>query len=284
MTGIVILNYNSAADVEKCVGMLRQQTAAAEMEIIVVDNASEAVDRARVAALCEAEGLRFIAADCNRGYSAGNNLGIAEAIRLGCDAVMIANPDMEFPQRDYVYRLRDTLFSQPDYAVAASCIVGPDDRAQNPMKEEGGWQSSFAWIGELLLRRRHDFIDRPTESHDCLKVSGSCLMLRTDFLKSIGLFDSTPFLYCEEAILSRQVASAGMKMRYDASISAIHRHIPSAKGDPRPRFRHWRRSRIYYIKHYSGWPLAGRLAAILSMHLYTSILISGASLKRLLRR
>lgn len=283
MTGIVLLNYNSAADVAKCVAMLEAQTEASRSVIIVVDNASASADRAQVEALCSAHGHRFIAADTNRGYSAGNNLGIAEALVLGCDAVMIANPDMEFPERDYVDRLRGVLFSAPDYAVAASRIVGADGQDQNPMKAEGKWTSAFAWVKELLLRKPADYIDDPARSHDCHKVSGSCLMLRADFLRSNGMFDPIPFLYCEEAILSKQVENAGMKMRYDSTLCAIHRHIPSAKGDPRPRFRHWCASRIYFIRRYSGWSAMGRHASILSMRLYTALLIGGTTLKRLLR-
>lgn len=284
MTGIIILNYNSASDVAKCVSMLEAQTEASRSVIIVIDNASVADDRAQVEALCSSHGHRFIAADANRGYSAGNNLGIAEALALGCDAVMIANPDMEFPERDYVERLRQVLFSEPEYAVAASRIVGHDGRDQNPMKVEKGWTSSFAWVRELLLRKRADFIDTPWQSHDCSKVSGSCLMLRADFLRANGMFDPTPFLYCEEAILSKQVENAGLKMRYDSTLCAIHRHITSVKGDPRPRFRNWRDSRIYFIRRYSGWGCMGRQAAILSMRLYTWLLTVGTTLKRSLRR
>ncbi|MCM1337461.1 MAG: glycosyltransferase family 2 protein [Candidatus Amulumruptor caecigallinarius] len=284
MTGIVILNYNSSTDVAKCLPMLKAQSDAANSIIIVVDNASEQSDKAALEELCKCEGVRMIASAQNRGYNAGNNIGIQAALELGCDAVMIANPDMEFPDKDYVATLRKVLFSSPEYAVAASRIVGPDGHDQNPMRPDGNWTSSLSWIGELFFRRRTNFIDQPAQSHDCHKVSGSCLMLRADFLRSIGMFDPVPFLYCEEAILSKQVEHIRFKMRYDATLTAIHRHIPSAKGDPRPRFRHWCSSRIYFIKHYSGWPLAGRIAATLSMRTYTALLTYGVTFRRLLHR
>lgn len=282
-TAVVILNYNSSADVVKCVGTLMDQSIAPQMEIIIVDNASAAADRDALRQFCQSCGLTLLEASENRGYNAGNNLGISIALDHGCDAVMIANPDMEFPMTDYVERLRAALFSDDAYAVAASRILGPDGRDQNPMRAEVSWTASLAWIGDLLLRRTPSFIDRPLESHDCSKVSGSCLMLKADYLRSAGLFDTTPFLYCEEAILAKQVQAARRRIRYDASPVAIHRHIPSVKGDPRPRFRHWRRSRLYYIRRYSGWPMPARIIAACSMRLYTAVMIAGFTLKQKLR-
>ena len=78
---VIILNYNSSADCRKCVADLKQQEGV-ELEIIIVDNCSRKEDALAVAQLATAEGCTFIAAKENRGYNAGNNIGLRYTIEI----------------------------------------------------------------------------------------------------------------------------------------------------------------------------------------------------------
>ena len=93
-------------------------------------------------------------------------------------------------------------------------------------------------------------------------------MIKMSFLKEISFFDENVFLYCEEAILSRQVELAGKRMYYLATAQAIHRHVKTEKGDPVKRFKEWGKSRCYYIDIYSKDHWLGKQIAKLSMKLY----------------
>lgn len=93
-------------------------------------------------------------------------------------------------------------------------------------------------------------------------------MIRKDYIESIGFFDEGVFLYCEEAILSRQIERDGKKMYYLNDAKCVHAHKSSEKGDPRRRFKNWKHSRFYYIEKYSGDSLIGRTIAKASMSLY----------------
>lgn len=266
----ILLNYNSAADCRKCVASLRQQEGV-ELEIVIVDNCSRAEEADAARSVAREQGCTFIAAGENRGYNAGNNVGLRHAAGLGCEYALIANPDMEFPERGYVARLAAEMRQRPDVAVVGSDIVTPEGIHQNPMMRDGDWRSSFGWISAFFRKKKadtYDFIDNYAESHYCSKVSGCCLLVRMDFMESIGYFDERVFLYCEEAILSRQVEREGMKMYYIADARAIHAHVKSEKGDPVARFRHWKRSRFHYIDNYSGDSRLGRMMAKLSMTVY----------------
>ena len=95
-------------------------------------------------------------------------------------------------------------------------------------------------------------------------------MIRMSFLKSIDFFDEKVFLYCEEAILSRQVEMNGKKMYYLATAQAVHRHVKNEKGDPVKRFKTWGKSRCYFIDHYSNDHWIGKQIAKLSMKLYVA--------------
>ena len=79
---VILLNYNSSADCTKCVSDLKRQEGV-ELEIIIVDNCSREDDALAVEQLAKAEGCTFIAAKENRGYNAGNNLGLRYATGRG---------------------------------------------------------------------------------------------------------------------------------------------------------------------------------------------------------
>lgn len=275
---IIILNYNSSHDCRKCIGFLKQQEGV-ETEIVVVDNHSPRPgEQASIASLCQEQGCTFIQAEENRGYNAGNNIGLRYAARQGYEYALIANPDMEFPQRDYLLRMTQEMDRRPEVAVMGSDIVGPAGDHQNPMTRDGEWRESFWWFRGIFLDpllRRH----RPTEAEQdfaltryCPKVGGCCLMVRMDFVEQIGYFDEGVFLFCEEAILCRQVERAGRRMLYLAEAQALHRHIKSEKGDPVKRYEAWLRSRKYFIRKYNREALPLKYLEMLSAHLYVWLL------------
>ncbi len=270
---VIILNYNSSADCHKCIGSLKQQQGV-ETEIVVVDNCSRVEERKAVEEFCRESRCTFIANNENNGYNAGNNIGLRYAAEKEYEFALIANPDMEFPQTDYITRLVEKMQEDENIVVCGSDIIGADGKHQNPMKKDGNWKSSFGWIKEVIRRKRkrksntYDYIDNYKDCHYCHKVGGCCFMIRTSFLKKINFFDESVFLYCEEAILSRQVEMAEKRMYYLATAQAVHRHVNSEKGDPIKRFRIWGKSRSYFIDKYSRWPWLGRQITKLSMKLY----------------
>ena len=281
---VILLNYNSTDDCRKCISYLQNQTGV-DIEIIVVDNCSTEENRASIEKLCKDVKCTFIANTHNAGYNAGNNIGLRYAAEKGYEYALITNPDMEFPQTDYIDKLTRIIQSDTKIAVVASDILTHKGIHQNPMKPDGNWKSSFGLLTGLFKKQPKDtytFIDNWQESHECSKVSGCCFMICLSFMKKINFFDENVFLYCEEAILSKQVEHADMKMFYTAESQAIHNHQSSEKGNPASRFRIWRDSRIYCIKNYSKDSMFGKTIAILIMCFYTQMMIIGLAFKKIL--
>ena len=281
----IVLNYNSAADTRKCVDHLSAQQGV-DLRIIVVDNCSPRLgERGEVERLCRERGVTFIAAEANLGYNAGNNLGLRRAHSEGCRYALIANPDMEFPDPRYIATLIAEMQAH-DAVLAGSDIHGPEGGHQSPMAPDstgGSAWSSWRWMRDIIVpskRGEHDWIDRPDMSHEATKVSGCCLLLDLDWLAADGFLDEGVFLYCEEAILARRVEMGGRRGWYTTATHAIHRHIKSAKGDPRPRLRAWRNSRLYYIGRYSHRGPVGRLIERASIITYTTLLRLAATIRR----
>lgn len=251
---VIILNYNSRADCRKCIGFLKRQEGV-EMEIVVVDNCSSREgEQEAIKQLCEEQSCTFIQANENRGYNAGNNIGLRYVAEKGYKYALIANPDMEFPQIDYLKRMVEAMEQDEDIAVCGSDIVTPEGRHQNPQREST-YQEELLWpITYLRYHRKGNwFLDDYSKPGYCEKISGCCLMVRMNFVKHINFFDESVFLYSEESILAKQVLLNKKKMYYLRDAYAIHRHIKSEKGNPANNLQELFSSREYYLSKYSGY-------------------------------
>ena len=250
---VIVLNYNSSSDSRKCIGFLKKQKGV-EQEIVVVDNCSREDDREVVERICKEQGCTFIANHENRGYSAGNNIGLRYAADKGYEYALIANPDMEFPQDYYLKKLVEIMIDDPTIAVCASDIVNTNGVHQNPMREMTYWEE-FLWPLTAFKNRKNDmwFIEDYTKSSYCEKISGCCFMIRISFLQKIDFLDEGTFLYSEEPILAKQVYNEGMRTYYYAEAQALHRHIKSEKGNAKIRMQLLFQSRDYYLSKYSGY-------------------------------
>lgn len=270
---IIILNYNSNTDCRKCIGFLKQQQGV-EQEIVVVDNCSQENDRKAVELLCKEQGCTFIANNENKGYNAGNNIGLRYAAKKGYEYALIANPDMEFPQTNYLSNLLVQMQSDDDIVVCGSDIVTPEGVHQNPKKRgTDNLRGYFSWITDIFKRnkKRNDnpeWIEDPTISKYCRCLNGCCFLTRMNFIKRINFFDENTFLYGEEPILGSQVEENGKKMYYTANTFAVHAHLKSKEGSTTFCNKHWKHSRLYYVKRYSQLPRFKKQLALMSIRLY----------------
>lgn len=275
----VILNYNSADDLFKCAADLNEQRGI-NLTIIIIDNASESKEKSSIRiwkennfpeAICgsveqvllepfkensEINDFFLVFNNENSGYSAGNNIGIKLADKLGMDGVLIANPDMQFKNKDYVSILAEVLFSNNRFFITASKIVGIDGNDQSPMREPTFFEE-LLWPRQVFTK----FFKTKTfilpyisgQAVDVPKVMGCSLLLKMDFLNEIGYLDENVFLYSEEAILSAQVKKHNGKIMFVPYVSATHAHIKSTKGNSYLRMLNFIRSRKYYIRKYSDY-------------------------------
>lgn len=276
----VVLNYNSDADLQVSVPQLCAQQGI-HHAVIIVDNAStpECVQRtqdwlreeypdaiigtvAEVEAwvqshprLAQENGRVYLMLNHeNRGYSAGNNIGIRLGIALDSEAVLIVNPDVRISENLYIASLAARLFSDPECVLAASAMHNLSGVNENPMREPGFIEELFWPIWMILTRFGfHPPSRRKQPGLRVEKISGSCLLARSSFLTQIGLLDEGVFLYCEEAILAAQVRESGKRIHYAPDLEAVHAHVGAAKGDPVKRFLAWARSRSYYHRRYTGY-------------------------------
>lgn len=303
--GAIVLTHNSSEDLPDCIaGLILQK--GVDLRVIVVDNASQPDERARMEAnFCYAlpdgrvlpaantlpEDLAtlpamFLRNEVNGGYSAGNNIGARLAVAIGCDAVLIINPDVRISEPSYVATLCEEVLAGAKTAVACSMLRNLSGEQENPMTEpsfvqELLWPVKMIAVG--LFRSRKTVLPLPDSRCRVDKVSGACFMIRTDFLLQVGFFDETVFLYCEESILMAQVRMAGRHMVMIPNIEALHAHRSDVKGDPLRRFQVWTKSRSQFHKFYGVYNIFGQTLLAVSRRM-TLELIRGRGVLKQLRK
>lgn len=300
--GAVVLTYNSTGDLPDCLaGLVTQE--GVDLRVIVIDNASSPEARSQMekdflAALPGASVLDsetalpkeivassgiFLRNNINGGYSAGNNIGARIAALIGCDAVLIVNPDVRIFSSTYVATLAALITADPKTAVACSAIRNLSGAHENPMAEPSLLEE-LLWPLKMIgveLYRGKPGPPLPVTPFKIEKASGACFLVRTDFLKKIGFFDQAVFLYCEESILRAQTRAEGYHMMMDPRLEVLHAHRSITKGDPLPRFRAWSKSRSHYHALHSGYGLISRTLLAGSRWVTLALVRGRSDLRRL---
>ena len=253
---VVIANWNLRKDLLECLGSL-YETEYPNMRVIVVDNNSsddsvEAVARAFPQA-------QLIARSDNGGYAAALNDGIRAGAVFDPDFFLILNNDTLVPP-DTLRKLVDALLSDPRAAIAAPKIIYHD----HPERIFSLGDHIYPWL-PLPVRVGRKAYDRPsyskTQEYDYL--FGCALLMRTESLKQVGLFDTSFFMYYEDADICRRMRDSGWKNIRVGSAVISHKASMSSKQVPNQMVYLRARNRSWFYRRYRHGP--SRAATFLAL-------------------
>ncbi|MCV2395816.1 glycosyltransferase [Actinotalea sp. M2MS4P-6] len=206
LTAVIVVSYGSSRLLaENFATAGSPGTSPAGTAMVVVDNWSTAAERADVARLAADRGWDLVAPRDNGGFGAGVNLGVARALELGADVLVLLNPDLEIDAAT-VDALAETVRADPD-AVVAPVTARPDGR----MWHNGGT------LDVATGRTRSS--GAPAEPD---WLSGAALAISASMWERVGGFDEDYFLYWEDVDLSRRVRRAGGRLVVRQDLSAVH--------------------------------------------------------------
>jgi GT2 family glycosyltransferase len=205
---IVVVNYGSHRLL--AANLLPMARHSPEAHIIVVDSFSTADERAAVHELADANGWHLILPQTNVGFGGGMNRGVARALELGAERMLLINPDATMERRDV-----ELLHAE----VAAS----PMTMCAPVIRTSGGaiWFAGadlYLHDGSIRSERRRGTVNGPYESW----LSGACLMLSKQLWNAVGGFDDEYFLYWEDVDLSHRILKAGGYLTCVRTATAIH--------------------------------------------------------------
>lgn len=247
--GIVIVTYNSAAEVGACL----DAALASGAETVVVDNASSDGTIAEVAR----RGVRLIANADNRGFAGAVNQGFA---LLNSPYVLLLNPDAVIQTSLDPLRQACDL---PGSAGAGGQLVDGSGQPQVGFMVRGLPTPATLILEAILLNRiwpgnpvnrRYRCLDWDSSLRSVVEQpAGAFLMVRRAVWRELGGLDERFFpLWFEDVDLCRRIRDRGLSLYYIPEVVAKHTGGHSVSHLPlEMRLIYWYRSLIRYsAKHF----------------------------------
>lgn len=256
MIGIVILNYRNWEDTLRCIESISSNPPKETYRIILVDNASPNLPEYDIKEVIEKYEIIYIANKENRGYNGGNNVGIAKALELGCDSILISNNDVCFFPGS-IQTLWEYAKKHPQVGIVGPKILDKNGEIQKSnlcrktsMKEKYLVRTRLNAIFRKAYRTYFGFDRDYDEIFEVHAVLGCCFLMTRECAKAVTPLDEHPFLYEEELILGICMERAGYRTVYDPEAVIEHLHGGSTRMVKAFSFAHNVKSEIYYCKKY----------------------------------
>lgn len=264
LLSLVTVNFNASGHLLRCVESLKKQEPPAGvdraeewLELLVVDNASRAGDRALLATLPPK--VHVLYNDENLGYARAINQGIEQSRG---EFVGFLNPDV-LALPGALAALLEALRAKPEVGAVGPRTWWDEDRTFWLPLLPPTDLAEYLWrlvanvvppYGRRMSRRRARWTaalwaaSAPTPVRN---LAGSFLLTRRSALESTGGFDPRFHLYFEDTDWCRRLRGAGYRLLYVPAAEIVHfynqsaQQVARAAGD-------WlvRSERIYLEKHY----------------------------------
>ena len=253
---IIILNYNGWEDTIECLESLQTTLVSKDNEVslILVDNNSQNDSVERLNSFMENRfAPEYLCTDNlndaitskyvlyksyeNKGFSAGNNIGINIALRKQCDYVMLLNNDTVV-ECNFLSPLLTMLENDTSLGM-----VGPKicDYYNHNKYTLGGYYSKLKGSGyfyydtEMANKKYVSFI------------SGCCWLIRSNIFKKCGLMDENYFLYVEDVDYCCCLLKNGYSLSCTKDSVIYHKEGRSTKVKP-TLYYYNTRNRLYLCK------------------------------------
>ena len=199
---IIIVNYRSVEDIEKCLTSAFRFQSSFSFEWLIVNNDSED-DSCKEIITARFPSVKWINMGYNAGFARANNKGISQS--LG-EAVLLLNPDT-FIIDDAIAKCFQRLM-QSAYVASAVQLLNEDNTPQitGNFFMKGGLNHLLplpylgAFLRSIAFAAKIKKTNVPTASKEEVVdwINGAFLMVKKNAIEKAGLLDEDFFLYSEE--------------------------------------------------------------------------------------
>jgi GT2 family glycosyltransferase len=211
---IIIVNWNSADYLRLCLRSLNRQMSRLEIEVIVVENASN--DGCPAVIREEFPSARLIEAGENLGFSRANNLGYRYS---SGDILLFLNPDTEVIG-DTLGRMVSYMRSDARLGAAGARLLNSDGSLQFSCVQAFPTISNQVLDFDFLRRRfpgwtiwgTHPLFSELGQPAEVETISGACFMVKRSVFEQVGLFGEQYFMYSDDLDLSYRIRKAGYRI------------------------------------------------------------------------
>jgi len=221
---IIIVNWNAAHYLIKCVESIRASVRDLTYEIIIVDNCSTTADRDYLRS--KLENCTLISSQENLGFARANNIGFRASIG---EFTLFLNPDTEIIG-SAINQLVEQIKKLPSAGIVGCKLLNSDMSVQLSSIQKFPTIANQVLDAKILrtLWPRCRLWDvsplfKATKSVARVEViSGACMLLNRVVFQDIGMFGEDYFMYCEDVELCYRSHLAGFINYYIGSVTIIH--------------------------------------------------------------
>lgn len=257
-TAIVILNYNSWEETLKEIAILNNKLQISNQDIIIVDNFSPNDSDKELSKREKELGYKYIQSGKNKGYAAGNNIGLRYAYDNGYEYALIINNDILIEDSEMLNKLLKIFEKDKSLAVVNPKIYAPDGHLYNyDALKPTFWDLTFGMLG--YRKKGRNIIDRGGYGY-VYRPQGCCMLLDLKKTHEVDFMDENTFLYVEEPILAARLEKKGYKCACCLETDILHNHSVTVKST-------FQKSKVvkihntsygYYLKEYRKYNLLQR--------------------------
>ena len=256
MIGIVILNYETWDVTLQCMESIMEAENEEMIRIYLVDNASTRKKPKEIDRFIEQHSVTYIEAAENRGYAAGNNLGICQALKDQCTYVLITNNDIRF-RGAAIHRMKQLLESSDRIGIVGSQVVGLDGIHQpsvamyrTGIREIFHFYTGFRCFHRKAMREYQGMDQDAGGQYPVYHVSGCCFLMNRKAAETLYPLDENTFLYDEELIIGIRMEQAGLQTWYCGIAVVEHHHGYTTQKNSAFMQKCIRESEQYYCREY----------------------------------
>ena len=256
MIGIVILNYETWDVTLQCMESIMEAENEEVIRIYLVDNASTRKKPKEIDRFIEQHSVTYIEAAENRGYAAGNNLGICQALKDQCTYVLITNNDIRF-RSAAIHRMKQLLESSDRIGIVGPQVVGLDGIHQpsvamyrTGIREIFHFYTGFRCFHRKAMREYQGMDQDAGGQYPVYHVSGCCFLMNRKAAETLYPLDENTFLYDEELIIGIRMEQAGLQTWYCGIAVVEHHHGYTTQKNSAFMQKCIRESEQYYCREY----------------------------------
>lgn len=201
---IVVINWNSAEYIRKCLASLFENTEGIDFEVIVIDNGS--FDSCGQIVRSEFPNVRFFQSSENLGFAKANNYGSEKAIG---EYFLFLNPDTEIIG-GAIGGMLSAIKYLPNAGVLGCKLLNSDNSIQTscvqrfPTILNQVFESDITNRGiSILAAGKVEFSNE--EIKKVQAISGACMMISAKIFHEVGKFSPEYFMYTEDLDLCYKV-------------------------------------------------------------------------------
>lgn len=253
---VVIPNWNLRADLAECIDSLLSSQYP-NLSILVVDNAS--TDGSADYIAMRYPTVQVIRLTKNHGYAGALNAGIEIAREQPAEFILALNNDTIVPP-EAIGRLVRLMEKEPAIGIAAPKVLYADD----PQVIFSLGDRRFRYL-PLPVGYGYKKKDGPRYKNvmEFDYVTGCAMLIRTGLIDQIGPFDSSLFMYYEDADFCRRARDTGWKIVCDGDTTILHKAQLSSKNDRAGTLRVRTRNRVWFYRRYPHGPSFGFTYSVL---------------------